>query len=360
MLHPGRRPGHAQTGLSERVGRVPRSVGSRVESDERSHHNACASTYMDHRQELEALAELALTGNMRRAAEALGVSQSTLSDVIARMESAYGATLFERDRRGSHPTVYGKVVVDAAVRALRLMDEAHREIGLIKGSASGRLAIGAEAGLIEPYLTSAIALGLKRYPNLRFRLQAVDSGTLVQEVREKRIDFFFAVRPDVPTAGLELREIGVIDAVPFVRPGHPLAGSTPRTLGKIMAYPIVQGPGPRWFIRRIGDELRSEAGAGDAAQRDAAVIVNDFGAVRAIVRETDAVGFATSAMLHAEVANGAFVQLRLPAAQAALLKLPILIGTLSERALPPAAQVLIAELESVVASYAGDRKDRSA
>ena len=307
---------------------------------------------MNHREELEALTELAFIGNMRRAAESLGISQSTLSDVVTRLEAAYGATLFERDRRGSHPTVYGKVVVDAAVQALRLMDEAQREISLIKGSASGRLAIGAEAGLIEPYLTSAIARGLRRYPSLRFRVQAVDSSTLVHEVREKRIDFFFGIRPDVPTAGLLLREIGIVQAVPFVRPDHPLAGPAERTLGRIMAYPIVQGPGPRWFIRRIGEELSSEGGGDDPARRDAAVIVNDFGVVRAIVRETDAVGFATSAMLHAEVASGAFVQLRLPAAQATLLQLPMLIGTLIDRTLPPAAQLLIAELEAVVATFA--------
>ena len=303
---------------------------------------------MNHREELEALTELAYAGNMRRAAEALGISQSTLSDVVTRMETAYGAPLFERDRRGSHPTVYGRVVIEAAAQALRLMDEAHREIGLIKGSAIGRLAIGAEAGLIEPYLTEAIASGLRRYPSLRFRLQALDSSTLAQELREKRIDFFFGVRPDVPTAGLQLREIGMIHALPFVRPGHPLATGS-HSLARIMAHPIVQGPGPRWFIRRIGEELRNEAG--NDARRDAAVIVNDFGVVRAIVRETDAVGFATSAMLHAEVASGAFVPLRVPAAQARLLVLPMLIGTLVDRALPPAALELITDLEEVVKRY---------
>lgn len=304
---------------------------------------------MNHREELEALTELAYVGNMRRAAEALGVSQSTLSDVITRLETAYGAPLFDRDRRGSHPTVYGKVVIEAAAQALRLMDEAHREIGLIKGSASGRLAIGAEAGLIEPYLTEAIGRGMRRYPSLRFRVQALDSSTLAQELREKRIDFFFGVRPDVPTAGMLLREIGIIHAQPFVRPDHPLTTAGPLTLARIMVYPIVQGPGPRWFIRRIGDEVRNEAG--DGARRDAAVIVNDFGVVRAIVRETDAVGFATSALLHAEVAKQSFVPLRLPAAQSTLLELPMLIGTLLDRALPPAALELIADLEDVVARY---------
>ena len=145
-------------------------------------------------------------------------------------------------------------------------------------------------------------------------------------------------------------------ALPFVRPDHPLATTGERSLSRIMAYPIVQGPGPRWAIRRIAEELRNESGNTDPALRDAAVIVNDFGVIRAIVRETDAVGFATAAMLHAEAASGAFVPLRLPEAQAGVLQFPLLIGTLSDRALPPAAQLLIAELEVVVASYTAEQR----
>lgn len=304
---------------------------------------------MNHRDELAALTELALTGNMRRAAETLGMSQSTLSDVIARLETAYGAPLFERDRRGSHPTVYGRVVVDAAMQALRLMDEAYREISLIRGSARGRLAIGAEAGIIEPYLTEAIARGIERYPELRFRLQAQASEALVTELREKRIDFFLGVQPDIPTAGVTLRELGLIHAVPFVRPGHPLDDGREHSLAQILSQPIVQGPSPRWFVRRIAEELRVEGGAG--ARADAAVIVNDFGVVRAIVRETDAIGFTTAAMLHAEVASFAFVPLRVPMHQQPLLELPILIGTLTDRTLPPAAQQLVKDLEAVVKRY---------
>lgn len=305
---------------------------------------------MNHRDELAALTELALTGNMRRAAETLGMSQSTLSDVIARLETAYGARLFERDRRGTHPTVYGRVVVQAAMQALRVMDEAHREISLIKGSARGRLAIGAEAGLIEPYLTEAIARSMERYPGLRFRLQALASEALVQELRDKRVDFFLGVQPDVPTSGIVLRELGLIRALPFVRPGHPLADGREHSLADILGHAIVQGPSPRWFVRRIAEELRMESGA--AARADAAVIVNDFGVVRAIVRETDAVGFTTAAMLHTEIASGGFVAVRMPGHQAALLDLPVLLGTLVDRSLPPAAEELLADLEAAVRRYA--------
>ncbi|MEX2482802.1 MAG: LysR family transcriptional regulator [Gammaproteobacteria bacterium] len=307
---------------------------------------------MNHREELEALVELAQAGNMRQAADTLGISQSTLSECITRLEAVYGAALFERDRRGSHPTVYGKVVVNAAGHALRVMREAQREIGLIKGSASGRLAIGAEPGLIEPYLTTAIVRGLARYPDLRYRLLALDSSTLVQEVRDKRIEFFLGVRPDGPTGGLVLSEIAQSGSVPFVRSGHPLTTAKRLTLGEIMRYPVVQGPGPRWFVRRIADELELEIGSGTRRGR-AAVVVNDFGVVRALVRQSDAVGFALAAMLQGEFERHAFVPLEVPREQAALLRFPLLIGTLANRALPPAAHALIEEIKQVVSEFDG-------
>jgi len=307
---------------------------------------------MNHREELEALVQLANSGNMRQAADALGVSQSTLSDCITRLEAAYGAALFERDRRGSRPTVYGRVVVDAARQALRVLGEAAREIGLIRGSETGRLAIGAEPGFIEPFLTDAIVRGLARYPNLRYRLQANDSSTLAQEVRDKRIEFFLGVTPDVPTGGLAITPLGELSAVPFVRRGHPLAARRDLTLQEIMRHPVVQGPGPRWLSRRIADALRDGSGQREV-RATVAVVVNDFGVVRAIVRQTDCVGFGVAPMLAGEFERGAFVPLAVPAEQQAALALPLLVGTLDKRSLPPAAAALIAELRSVIEAYTG-------
>lgn len=308
---------------------------------------------MNHREELELLVELAHVGNMRRAADALGISQSTLSDFITRLETLYGAVLFERDRRGSRPTVYGKVVVSSAVQALRAMDEAHREIGLIKDSAGGRLAVGYEPGLGEPFLTEAIARGLRRYPSLRYRLQASSSSALVQEVRDKHIDFFLGLRPDVPTDGLELIDLGTVNGVPFVRRDHVLAGAISSTLREIMRFPVVQGPGPRWFIRRIANELQLGDGTTDF-RGNAAVVVNDFSVVRAIVRNTDAVGFAIAAMLQGDTERNEFAPIRLPDSQQALLNVPLLIGTLENRSLPPSARVLINEVREVVRAFAAD------
>ena len=70
------------------------------------------------------------------------------------------------------------------------------------------------------------------------------------------------------------------------------------------------------------------------------------------MRAAAAKSFTTAAMLHTEIASGGFVAVRTPAHQAALLDLPVLLGTLVDRSLPPAAEELLADLEAAVKRYA--------
>ena len=52
---------------------------------------------------------LARVGNFGRAAESLGISQPSLTRSIASLEASLGVKLFDRNRRGIKPTVFGAV-----------------------------------------------------------------------------------------------------------------------------------------------------------------------------------------------------------------------------------------------------------
>jgi DNA-binding transcriptional LysR family regulator len=301
---------------------------------------------VDHREELEVLVETARAGNMRRAAERLGLPQSTLSEVISRLETSYGAPLFLRDRRGTRPTAYGEVVTEAAERALRVLVAARREVGLIKGAECGRLAIGGEPALIGAYLATAIARGLNRFPKLRFRLHPADASGAIRELRERQVDLVFGLPPDGATEGLSVREVGDAHVIPFCRPDHPLAGAGSTELGEVLSFPIAQGAAPRWYLNRMVETLRQSAGRGTL--RNAAVIVGDYWAVRTIVRDSDAVGFFPLATLEEDLARGTLSRIELQPQQQELLRVPLIIATLEDRALPPSATTLIGELEQVI------------
>ena len=51
-------------------------------------------------------------GNVRRAADALSLSQPSLSRGIAELERSFGVPLFDRTRKGVVPTAFGRVLLD--------------------------------------------------------------------------------------------------------------------------------------------------------------------------------------------------------------------------------------------------------
>jgi DNA-binding transcriptional LysR family regulator len=85
------------------------------------------------------------------------------------------------------------------------------------------------------------------------------------------------------------------------------------------------------------------------------VIVNEFGVIRALVAQSDAIGFVPGEAVRGEIERGEFKELRLAPNQRELLMVPILIATLKDRALPPAALALMTELEAVI-DAAGHRR----
>ena len=73
-------------------------------------------------QQLRALAAVAESGSFTLAAEALQLTQPAISHLIKRMEHELGQPLVVRGRR-IRMTNAGEMMVDTAVRALRLIDE---------------------------------------------------------------------------------------------------------------------------------------------------------------------------------------------------------------------------------------------
>ena len=82
-------------------------------------------------------------GSMAKAAVQLGVTEPAVSDVIAGLESAFGARLFDRSPRGiSDDTVWPSL----ANRALTMLDELQQgahEIAFLADRTVGELRIGA-------------------------------------------------------------------------------------------------------------------------------------------------------------------------------------------------------------------------
>ena len=78
---------------------------------------------------LRLLPVIAATGSLSTAARRAGMSQSALSQALAKLETAFGVTLFARTPGGVAPTAAGKRIVRRVERALQRMADAFRRAG---------------------------------------------------------------------------------------------------------------------------------------------------------------------------------------------------------------------------------------
>ncbi|MGM0575690.1 MAG: LysR family transcriptional regulator [Myxococcota bacterium] len=132
--------------------------------------------------------EIARTGNMKRAARRLGVSQPALSKQIHALEDAVGFPLFHRSPKGMEPTPDGELVFSHCERIfghLRELEEAME--GLRSGSA-GRLAIATVNSIGVHLLPDYLSRYRAAHPDVHIRLITCPSAQVIDALREHRVD----------------------------------------------------------------------------------------------------------------------------------------------------------------------------
>src|SRR5215216_5174328 len=102
-------------------------------------------------RQLEYVVAVIEEGSFGRAAQALYVTQPTLSHQVRTLEAEIGGELVERLPRGVRPTPTGEAMLPAARAALAAAGRARR---------AARMVLGLEAGELEIATVGTVALGL--------------------------------------------------------------------------------------------------------------------------------------------------------------------------------------------------------
>src|SRR5438034_5520997 len=91
---------------------------------------------------LEVFAKVAELGSFSRAAEALFLTQPTISEHVRALEEEVGLSLLDRMGRGATPTPAGQLLLGYARRILTLAREAKQAVEQFQGRMSGQLTVG--------------------------------------------------------------------------------------------------------------------------------------------------------------------------------------------------------------------------
>ncbi|OUZ11183.1 hypothetical protein BHE97_04845 [Aeromicrobium sp. PE09-221] len=186
-------------------------------------------------------------GSLSAAARALGVSQSTVSSHLQRLEGEVGAVLVDRSARTSQLTEAGETFRGYARRLLDLADEAIDQVARVRlAPVAGTLCVGGTTTVTERLLPALLASFVDRYPGVDVDLQVDNSAAVIQRVSEGSLPLA-VVAAECTRPHLSVTRIGCEPQVVIVAGNHPLAGQQvePRLLR-----------GSRFLVREEGSTTR--------------------------------------------------------------------------------------------------------
>jgi DNA-binding transcriptional LysR family regulator len=148
--------------------------------------------------QLRTFLAVAQTLSFTRAAERLGLRQSTVSQHVRRLEDASGCRLFARDTHGVDLTEDGEAMLGFARTILQANE---RAAGFFAGTRlRGRLRVGVSEDFVLTRLPDILAGFRRAHPEVDLELTVELSGTLAEQLNAGRLDLCLAKRhgPDGP------------------------------------------------------------------------------------------------------------------------------------------------------------------
>src|SRR5919106_4475578 len=137
---------------------------------------------------LEVFVKVAELGSFSRAAQALSLTQPTVSEHIRALEDELGVQLLDRLGRGTSPTRAGQLLLGYASRMLALGREARQAVEQFQGRMIGELVVGGSTIPGEYLLPALIGQFKRKYPDISICLLIGSSQQVSEWVIEGRVE----------------------------------------------------------------------------------------------------------------------------------------------------------------------------
>lgn len=133
------------------------------------------------------------TGSFRRAAEILGLSQSTLSRRIQHLERRIGFSLFRRSRTGVLPTTAGAAFLESAAAGAEQLDIAARYAVAIERGQVGKLRVGIASSHTGGLFGDVLRKFRDSFPSINIELIEDASRNTIHNVAVGALDVAFLI-----------------------------------------------------------------------------------------------------------------------------------------------------------------------
>lgn len=175
-------------------------------------------------RQLLLLSALGESGNLRRAATQLGMTQPAATKLLHQLESTLDVELFERSRRGMTPTVFGEAMIRRARVLLNDLEDARDEITALSAGSLGSLRVGTNNSTSSGLVPRALAALLARHPTVGLSLVEGNNDSLMAMLKRGELDLIVGrVMGGAALDDVDLRLLYEDEFLAVCSPRHPLA-----------------------------------------------------------------------------------------------------------------------------------------
>ena len=160
------------------------------------------------------LLQIARSGGVLAAAEAMNLTPSAVSQQLSRLEAEVGVPLVDRGPRGITPTAAGRELIDLAENVEREVNEAALRVGAASDLPSGRVRLGTFQSFISGILAPSLAQWRDELAGVQLEVVEDSHDDLLRGVRAADYDIVvveFDESSSPPPLGPGMREFVLIE-----------------------------------------------------------------------------------------------------------------------------------------------------
>lgn len=207
---------------------------------------------------IQAFVKIAELGSARRSAEAIGLTQPSVTELIADLEQMLETTLFQRHARGMHPTPVALAMLPLARRLLDTLNDCAETVAAVSHSARSVVRLAAISGAVSGVLARALPEFGRLHPTVLVQLQEADIDQIGALLARDGLDMVVCRAPSVLPEGWHFTPLLEDRFVVVAGPDHPLRDRSPISVDDLRAAVWMSSPvasAPRRAFDRWMEEL---------------------------------------------------------------------------------------------------------
>ncbi len=207
-------------------------------------------------RQLRYFLSVAETEHLTQSAQALFVTQSTLSHGLRLLEEELGVPLFERVGRGLKISQAGLAFKGFVGRALQELEAGRMALAQLNDLQAGTLTVGVIPTFMDTLVPAAVARFSARYPGIRISIRDLRADLIEEQLMAGQLDLGIAFHPtereDINAEHLFTEQLQLL-----VSPEHRLARRRTLPMRQLEALPLCLLPRSFATRRLLDDSFRS-------------------------------------------------------------------------------------------------------